>query len=157
MYPGWKKFTLAVGCLPCCRVLCILVPSEGGWLCMQSIWYPEYHPCCCVQGDWMWLVAGKWPPFLFAASSSSFFNKNIYWLCYYSCPISPLHSTPSCPPPPSHIPPYSSCPWVILISSLASTFPILFLNSLCLFSTYHLFYLFSVPFPPSLPLPLPCW
>ena len=43
----------------------------------------------------------------------------------------PLHSTPSCPP---HI----SCPWVIHISSLASTFSILFLTSLCLFSTYHL-------------------
>ena len=39
----------------------------------------------------------------------------------------PLHSTAPCPPPPSHIPPYSSCPWVILINSLASTFPTLFL------------------------------
>ena len=63
----------------------------------------------------------------------------------------PPHSTPSCPTPPSHIPPYSSCPWVILISSLASTFPTLFLPSRCLFSTYHLCYLFSVPFPPSPP------
>ena len=35
---------------------------------------------------------------------SVFFKKYIYWLCYYSCPISPLHSTPSCPIPPSHIP-----------------------------------------------------
>ena len=60
-------------------------------------------------------------------------------------PFPPLHSTPSCPPLPSHI---SSCPWVILISSLDSTFPILFLPSPCLFSTYHLCYLFSVPFPP---------
>ena len=66
----------------------------------------------------------------------------------------PPHSTPSCPPPPSHIPPYSSCPWVIHISSLASTFPTLFLPSPCLFSTYHLCYLFSVPFPPS-PSPTP--
>ena len=66
-------------------------------------------------------------------------------------PFPPLHSTPSCPPPPSHIPPYSSCPWVILISSLASTFPTLFLPSPCLFSTYHLCYLFSVPFPLSPP------
>ena len=63
----------------------------------------------------------------------------------------PPHSTPSCPPSPSHIPPYSSCPWVILISSLASTFPTLFLPSPCLFSTYHLCYLFSVPFPASPP------
>ena len=80
------------------------------------------------------------------------FLKYIYWLCYYSCLISRLpHSTPSCTPLPSHIPPYSSCPWVILISSLPSTFPILFLPSPCLFPTYHLCYLFSVPFPPSPP------
>ena len=66
-------------------------------------------------------------------------------------PFPPLHSTPSGPPPPSHIPPHRSCPWVILISSLASTFPTLFLPSPCLFSTYHLCYLFSVPFPPLSP------
>ena len=60
----------------------------------------------------------------------------------------PLH--PANPLPPT-FPPYSSCPWVILISSLASTFPTLLLPSPCLFSTYHLCYLFSVPFPPSPP------
>ena len=43
--------------------------------------------------------------------------------------------------------PFTSCPWVIHISSLASTCPLLFLTSPCLFSTYHLCYLFSVPFP----------
>ena len=59
----------------------------------------------------------------------------------------PLHSTPSCPSLPPTLPPYSSCPWVIHISSLASTFPILFLPSPCLFSTYHLCYLLFVPFP----------
>ena len=65
-------------------------------------------------------------------------------------PLPSLHSilpTPSLP----HSPPYSSCPWVILTSSLASTFPILFLPSPCLFSTCHLPYLFSVPFPPLSP------
>ena len=46
---------------------------------------------------------------------------------------------------------YSSCPWVIHIIYLASTFPTLFLPSPCLFSTYHLCYLFSVPFPPLPP------
>ena len=51
-------------------------------------------------------------------------------------------------PLPHTFPLYSSCPWVIHISSLASTFPTLFLPSPCLFSTYHLCYLFSVPFPP---------
>ena len=60
-------------------------------------------------------------------------------------PFTPLH--PAHPLPPT-FPPYRSCPWVILISSLASTFPTLFLSSPCLFSTYHLCYLFSVP-PPS--------
>ena len=69
------------------------------------------------------------------------FFKYMYWLCYYSCPIYPpsLHCilpTPSL----SHSPTYSSFLWVILISSLASTFPILFLPSPCLFSTYPLLY-----------------
>ena len=59
-------------------------------------------------------------------------------------PFTQLH--PAHPLPPT-FPPYSSCSWVILISSLASTFPTLFLPSPCLFSTYHLCYLFSVPFP----------
>ena len=63
-------------------------------------------------------------------------------------PPTPLHPAHALPPT---FPPYSSCPWVILISSLASTFPTLFLPSPCLFSTYHLCYLFSVPFPPLSP------
>ena len=62
----------------------------------------------------------------------------------FPAPLTPLH--PAHPLPPT-FPPYSSCPWVILISSLTSTFPTLFLPSPCLFSTYHLCYLFSVPFP----------
>ena len=63
-------------------------------------------------------------------------------------PFTPLHPAHLLPPT---FPPYSSCPWVILTSSLASTFPTLVLPSPCLFSTYHLCYLFSVPFPPSPP------
>ena len=71
-----------------------------------------------------------------------FFKKNIfYWLCYYSCPIPPLR--------------LSSCPWVIHISSLASTFPILFLTSPCLFCTYYLCFLFPLSFPLFSPLSLP--
>ena len=66
----------------------------------------------------------------------------------HSPPLTPLH--PAHPLPPT-FPPYSSRPWVILISSLASTFPTLFLPSPCLFSTYHLCYLFSVPSPLSPP------
>ena len=71
----------------------------------------------------------------------------------HSLPITPLH--PALPLRPTFRP-YSSCPWVLHIRSFASTFPILLLPSPCLFSTYHLCYLFSVPFPP-LPLPLPYW
>ena len=62
--------------------------------------------------------------------------------------LTPLHSAYPLPPT---VPPYSSCPWVILLSSLASTFPPLFLPSPCLFSTYHLCSLFSVPFPTLYP------
>ena len=58
-------------------------------------------------------------------------------------PFRPPHSTPSCPPPLPHSPPYSSCPWVILINSLASTFPTLFLPSPyfppILYATYSLY------------------
>ena len=62
-----------------------------------------------------------------------------------------LHFIPLCPAHPLSptSPHLSSCPWVIYISSLASTFLILSLTSPCLFSTYHLCYLFPVPFPPS--------
>ena len=63
-------------------------------------------------------------------------------------PFTPLHPAHHLP---TTLPHFSSCPWVVHISSLASTFPILFLTSPCLFSTYHLYYLFFVPFlhPPT--------
>ena len=80
-------------------------------------------------------------------SSTLLFFKYILLIMHlqlsHFLPFTRLHSVHSLPPT-SHT--YSSCPWVILISSLASTFPILFLPSR-LFSTYHLCYLFSVPFP----------
>ena len=66
-------------------------------------------------------------------------------------PFISLHSSHPLPPA-FHL--FSSCPCVVHISSLASTFPILFLTSPCLFSTYYLCYLFSVPFPFSPPSPL---
>ena len=69
-------------------------------------------------------------------------------------PFTQLH--PAHPLSPT-FPPYSSCSWVILIRSLASTFPTLFLPSPCLFCTYHLCFLFSVPFPPFTPLTLPTY
>ena len=74
-------------------------------------------------------------------------------LSHFSPSLHSILPSPSLP----HSPPDSSCRWVILISSLASTFPILFLPYPCLFSTYHLCYLFSVPFlplSPSHPAPL---
>ena len=71
--------------------------------------------------------------------------------------FSPLYSPLPCKPPPIIIPHLSSCPWVIHISSLASLFPILFLTFPCLFSTYHLCYLFSVPFPPLSPSHYPTY
>ena len=96
---------------------------------------------------------------------SSFFLQHSIPLCKYTIvfliyllimllqlshfrPFIPLHPAHLLP---STFPPYSSCPWVIHINSLASIFPILFLPSPCLFSTYHLRYLFSVPFPPLSP------
>ena len=63
--------------------------------------------------------------------------------------FSPLH-----PAPPLSLvspTPLSSHLWVIHISSLASPFPILFLTSPCLFCTYHLCFLFTVPFLPFSP------
>ena len=68
--------------------------------------------------------------------------------------FSPLNPPPPSTPIPSSIPPLSSFPWVVHINSLASTFPILFFPSPCLFSTYHWCYLFSVPFHLS-PRPTP--
>ena len=88
----------------------------------------------------------------------NYFYFVIYFVDYaitvvpFSPPLFPstLHTPPICLPSA-----LSSHPWVVHISSLASPFPILFLPSPCLFSTYHLCYLFSLPFPlspPSTPL-----
>ena len=72
----------------------------------------------------------------------------LFQLSHFFLPFIPLHPAPLSH---EHSPLLSSCPWVVHVSSLASTFPILFLPSSCLFSTYHLCYLFSVPFPLSPP------
>ena len=80
--------------------------------------------------------------------------KNIFYLlCYYSCPIissplfpSALHSPPTSIPHPHPLVHVHGL--YVHISSSASTFPILFLTSPCLFHTYHLCFLFPVPFPP---------
>ena len=87
-------------------------------------------------------------------SADSLFFSILYWLCYYIFSIFPFIPPLPFTPQLFSIPHLSSCLWVIHISSLASTFPTLFLPSPCLFSTYHLCYLFSVPFPPPHPTPL---
>ena len=69
-------------------------------------------------------------------------------LSHFFLPFIPLCLAPTFPPAFPHL---SSCPWVIHITSLATTFPILYLHSPCLFSAYHLCYLFSVPVPPLSP------
>ena len=115
---------------------------------------PMYNVSCILFNKCLffilhgWIHSGQtsccWKVIIFFAFLDIFIDYAITVV-----PFPPLHSTPSCLLH-SH-PPYSSCPWVILISSLASTFPTLFLPSPCLFSTYHLCYLFSVPFPPLSP------
>ena len=86
-----------------------------------------------------------------------YFILKIYFIDYAITvvpftPFIPLHSDP---PPTRILPPLSSCPRVIHISSLAYPFPILSLTSSCLFCTYHLCFLFPVPFPTFPPLPFP--
>ena len=63
--------------------------------------------------------------------------------------FSPLYP----PPHPPAFPPFSWCPRVIHISSLASPFPTLFVPSPGLFYAYQLCFLFPVPFPPFSPSP----
>ena len=88
----------------------------------------------------------------------TFFLNIFYWLCYYSCPSFPPLPTlyPVLPFPPA-IPPLSSCPWVTHISSLALSFPILFLISPCLFCICRLMLLNPCTFSPILPHPVPNW
>ena len=68
--------------------------------------------------------------------------------------FSPIYSPLLCNTfPPTSPPSLSWYPWVIHVSSLASTFPILFLTGL--FYTYQLCSLFPVPFHPFSPHHLP--
>ena len=65
-------------------------------------------------------------------------------------PFTELH--PAHPLPPT-FPLYSSCPWVIFISSLASTFPTLFLPSP--YFPPIIYAIYSLYLSPPLPLPIP--
>ena len=99
------------------------------------------------------IILHKWMPLVYL-----FYLFKIYFIDYaitvvpFPPPFIPLCSAHPVPPT---SPSFSSCSWVIHTSSLASTFPILFLTSPCLFSIYHLCYLFSVPFPPFSPFHSP--
>ena len=125
-------------------------------------WTPAFFFCNLLFLNFPPFSYGVVRPFLFCTTFCFTFCFLIIYFIVYAItvvPFSPLYSPPPCTPPLIHIPPpspFSSCPWVIHISSLASTFPIIFLTSPCLFSTYHLCYLFSVPCPPLSPSPLPC-
>ena len=72
----------------------------------------------------------------------------------YAITVVPIFFSPFSPSTLYSPAPLSSCPWVAHVSSLASPFPILFLTSHCLFCTYQLFFLFSVPFCPFSLLPI---
>ena len=77
-----------------------------------------------------------------------------YWLCYYSCPISPPF--PPLPGAPFlQQPPFSLCPWALHISSLVSPFTILLLTFPCPFCTYQLCFLIPAPFLLFFSSPLP--
>ena len=103
----------------------------------------------------------KWvysiPTLSLKISTSFVFFKYIYWLCYYSCPISTpsLHSilpTPSIPHSPPIVHVHGSYIYVLrLLHFLYYSYPppVYFLPTI--YATYSL-YLF-----PSLPLPLPYW
>ena len=117
------------------------------------------HVCKCWILQQSWIVI----PFPFPCLPSALLFLDlllclfIYFNIFIDYAITVVPFPPFTPLHPAHpslplSPPYSSCPWVIHISSLASTFPnLLFLPSPCLFSTYHLCYLFSVPLLPLSP------
>ena len=72
----------------------ILVSSFcSGWMFLSSFWS---KPLIWVLVSFLSLLV----PCRFF-----FLKKYIYWLWYYSGPIFPPHSNPSCSPPPSRIPP----------------------------------------------------
>ena len=108
------------------------------------------------------LAVYLWGSYFTSVSLNVLFFLNILFimlLCYYAItvvplplPLIPLCSAHLLPPT---FPPFSSCPWVMYISSLVSTFPILFLTSPyflpTIYATYSL-YIFPLSPPPTPPL-----
>ena len=83
-----------------------------------------------------------------------FIKYNLLIMLLQLSPFFPLPHYVQYPSSLQQFTPFSSCPWVIHISSLPPPFPIL-LTSLCLFCTYQLFFVFPYLFPHSLPSPSP--
>ena len=86
---------------------------------------------------------------LIVSSLISLFSFNIFIdYAITVVPFPPLHSTPSCPTPPSHILPLQFMFMGHTYMFFGFYIPYIILNSPSLFSTQHFCYLFSVPFPP---------
>ena len=92
---------------------------------------------------------------IFLLSQMIFFNY-IFWLCYYSYhDFSPLSPSTQCPHFLRQSPNHCSCPWVMLVSSLAAPFSILYFTSPWLFCNYLFVLLNPLISSPILSLPLP--
>ena len=107
---------------------------------LDDLFYPSVCVCVCVC--------------IYHLRLGSFFKHILLIILLQLSHIPPLFPS-TLQLPATHILSLSSCPWVVHISSLASTFPILFLTPSCLFCTYHLCFLFPVPFSSFLPFPHP--
>ena len=100
------------------------------------------------------LLCSQWKVKGFFSNSLVFKLYFIIMLLQFS-QYFPVYPPSALHPPTLQHPPLNSCPWVVLISSLNSLFPVPFLTSPRLFYAYQLCFFFPVPFPPILPLPLP--
>ena len=117
------------------------------------------HKCTKVMNDRKssFMLPKIWPS-ICKMYNFRWFLKNILLIMllqlYHFC--LPLSSSALYPTSLRHSSsPLSSCPWVVRISSLASPFLTLFLTSPCAFRTYHLCFLFPVPFLPLSPSHFP--
>ena len=93
--------------------------------------YDDQQTCTELTMGWALCQIFYLDYFIQSSEQLFFFLLNIfYWLCYYSSnffPFVPFHPVPPFPPA---ILPLSSYPWVMHISSLATSLHILFLTSL---------------------------
>ena len=91
----------------------------------STLQFPSQHHPPLSSCPWVVHISSLASPF-----PVLFFKKNFIDYAITVVPLSFLYSTPHCIPPHTlTLSPFSSCPWVVHISSLASPFPILFLPS----------------------------